>query len=231
MPLDFDKYAEQVESETSGGGGNGAFTGRIGRGTTDIRWVVPVDAENADLSQSYQEVFTPQGGGASLSDKAVIYALVASSPGADAKAFMPYGWDGDWSEVEHEETLAHAANFGKGRRVIPLSVTKSLHKALKDALTSVDDPVTEVNFATGEIVKAGAIFRLTREGSTQKDTKYFAVVLNRKADVTKVDALIGQGMTVVPPTERLSEFAEKLRTANAEKAAKAAPGAKPQTQF
>ena len=233
MAFDFDTFAAQVESETASGG-NGAFTGRIGRGNTDIRWVIPPEFDAPDVLQNYQEAFTQAGGAVNLTDKAVIYALVANSPGSDMKAFMPYGWNGDWSEVEHEETLAHATQFGNGRRVIALSLTKSLRDAvLKTAREGVDedDRFTVVDFATGQVVKAGAIYRLTREGSTQKDTKYSAVALNRKADVAKVNEVIGEGARVVPPTESLGAFAEKLRTSNAEKAAKGAPAPKPQTQF
>ncbi len=237
MGLNFDKYAEQTSTEDASSGGGGSFVGRIPKGNTHIRWVVPVsDNEDhdyiPDVSQAYQDAFVKAGIPTSVSNKRVIYAIISDSPLIEGSGgFLPYGWNGDWSKVEHEETLAHAAKFNHGRRVVPLSLSKTLHDALKEAGSGVDDPVTYVNFATGEIVSAGAVYRLTREGEGQKNTKYNAVVLNRKADVAKIDGVIGQGIIVTPPTETLAEYAEGLRAANAAKIAGAAETAKPTTQF
>lgn len=236
MPLDVNSYDQQVAAEGSGGGGNGAFAGRVGIGSTLALWAIPTEEEglsNADLSQFYQDVFTKQGQPPSLSDKQLIYALVISSPGEGSKAFMPYGWDGDWSKVEHEETLAHAAKFGKGRRVIPLSLPKTLHESAWGIAKEMDveDAFTVVNFTTGAIVSRGAIFILNRTGEGQKSTKYTASLMSKKADIAKVDAVFPVGAIVTPPVERLADAAEKIRTAASEKARGASPTAAPATQF
>lgn len=229
--LNFDAFAEQVATEGATQGNN-VLVGRIGKGVTDIRWVVPVDADQNDLGQSYQDVFVGSGVVGKPSTKMVIYALVAAAPTAEGnKGFYPFGFDGNYEKVQFEELIAHADKFGRGRRVVALSLPSTLRDALMEAAQAVDDRVTVVNFETGEIVSVGAVYRLKREGEGQKNTSYSAVAVNRKADVAAVDALIGVGTKVVPPQEPLSAVAEKLRASTAEKLRASSGGETVKSQF
>jgi hypothetical protein len=225
MGIDFAAHNEQVDAENAAASaGSNVPTGRVGRGDTDFRWVVPVGGDNNDLSQLVQEAFVKPGE-VSMSEKRLIYVLIANSPNPETSgAFLPYGWDGDWSKVQFEELTAHAAQFGNGRRVVALSLPKTLYDAIRNIGNSVDDPVTYVNFETGEVVSDGVTYRAIRSGTKQTDTKYSAVQITKKADVAKINELIGAGVTVVPPQEgRLPAVAERVRVATAEKVAKVAP--------
>jgi hypothetical protein len=225
MALDFAARKEALEAETAAAStGSAVPTGRVGRGETDFRWVVPVDAEDDDMVQLVQDAFVKDGI-ASLSNKYLIYALISNSPNPETSgAFLPYGWDGDWSKVQFEELIAHAEAFGNGRRVVAMSLPKTLYEYVANVGAVGDDPLTVVDFETGEIVTEGIIYRASRTGTKQTDTKYGAVQVTKKADVAATNAKIGAGVKVVPPQEgRLGVLAEKFRAATAEKVAKVSP--------
>jgi hypothetical protein len=139
------------------------------------------------------------------------YTFLALPVNVPANSFIPYGWDGDYSEA-HEDLVAHAERFGSGRRVVPYVVGKKIWEALRDAVINADSPWTQINGETGEVTHIGALFTVNREGKALTTT-YTVGRVDRKQTLAEAAKLVKVGTIVVPWQETLREFADRYAAA------------------
>src|SRR5688572_30554472 len=117
---------EELSKGVAGEGGSPVIGARFQTGITQFFLVFDPGASNLnDGAGVPTRDFYNNPNATKVDPPANRYTFLALPVNVPANSFIPYGWDGDYSEA-HEDLVAHAERFGSGRRVIPYVVGKKI---------------------------------------------------------------------------------------------------------